>query len=178
MRLLNTDPTINISATSGTLRVTITRRSWLVVLFEGGVILTFIVMTYKSWASMSHIFHLLFVWGILSGIAGLIFQLAGTEIIEFDAKKLTICKEIHGWERKREYNVNECRELEWMQGAEDTPPKIQCKIADRTIAFGENLTEDQALQILTALQQSLPQVAEQMCSYPGGKSHFITLGLG
>src|SRR6266851_4044125 len=100
MRLLNTDSTIDISASSGTLCVTVNRHSWLVVLFEGGVILTFITMTYKSWASISHLLRLLIVWGIVSGIAGLIFQLSGTEIIEFDSERLTIRKEIHGWERK------------------------------------------------------------------------------
>lgn len=154
------------------------RRSWLVAIFEGAVILTFLVMTYRSWPNMSLTFRFLTVWGILSGIAALIFQLSGSEIIEFDAENLTITKEIHGWERKREYKVKECRELEWMQAAEDTPPKMQCKIGHRKIAFGENLTEDQAIQILTALQECLPEVAQQMCSYPGSKSHFITLGLG
>jgi hypothetical protein len=177
MRLLNTDPTIDISASSGTLRVTVSRRSWLVVFFEGGVILTLVTMTYRSWASMAHMFRLLFVWGIVSGIAAPIFQLSGTEIIEFDSESMTIRKEIHGWERKREYSVRECSELEWTRGAEDTPQRLQCKIGHRTIGFGENLTEDQAIQVLAALQRSLPEVAHQLCSYPGSKTHFITLGL-
>ena len=73
-------------------------------------------------------FRLLFVWGIVSWITALIFQLLGTEIIEFDSEMLTIRKEFHGWEVKREYRVKECRELKWMQGAEDTPQRLQCRI--------------------------------------------------
>jgi hypothetical protein len=67
--------------------------------------------------------------------------------------------------------------MEWMRGAEETPQRLQCKIGPRTIGFGENLTEDQAIQVLTALQRSLPEVAHQLCSYPDSKAHFITLGL-
>src|SRR5215472_7444461 len=119
MRLLNIDPTIDISTSSGTLRVTVKRRSWLILLFEGGILLIFITMTYRNWASMSHLFRILFVWAFVSGIAALIFQLSGTEIIEFDSERLTIRKEIHGWERKRKYRVKECHELEWMEGAEN-----------------------------------------------------------
>jgi hypothetical protein len=178
MRLPNTDPTIDISMSSGMLRVTVhPARSWLVVLFEIGAILILGAMTYRNWASMSHLFRVLFVWALVSGAAALIFQLSGTEIIEIDSEKLTVRKEFHGWERKREYSVKECHELEWMQCAENTPQRLQCKAGWRTVTFGESLTENQAIQILTALQQSLPSVAQQLCSYPEGKKHFITLGL-
>jgi hypothetical protein len=66
---------------------------------------------------MSPLFRVLFVLGTLSGVAALVFQLSGTEIIEFSSEKLTVRKEVHGWERKREYRIKECRELAWMQGA-------------------------------------------------------------
>ena len=78
MRILNTDPTIDISTSSGMLRVTVhPARSWLVVLLGGGGILIFGTMTYRNWASMSHIFRLLFIWAFVSGAAALIFQLSG-----------------------------------------------------------------------------------------------------
>jgi len=152
-------------------------RSWVLLLFESAVILIFGIMTYRNWGSMSQLFRVLFVWGTLSGAAALVFQFSGTEIIEISSEKLTVWKEIHGWERKREYSVNECRELQWMQGAEGTPQSLQFKNGWRTIMLGENLSENQAIEILTALQQSVPEAAQQLCSYPDGKKHFITLGL-
>jgi hypothetical protein len=178
MRILNTDPIIEISTSSGILRVTVhPSRSWLLALFESGVILTFGIMTYRNWGSMSQLFRVLFVSGILSGTAALVFQLSGTEIIEISSDKLTVRKEIHGWERKRDYGIKECRELQWIQGAEDTPQSLQFKNGWRTVTLGENLSENQAIEILAALQQSVPEAAQQLCSYADGKKHFITLGL-
>jgi hypothetical protein len=178
MHILNTDPTIDISTSSGMLRVTVhPSRSWLVVICESVAILSFGILTYRYWGSMSQLFRVLFVSGTLSGAAALIFQLSGTEIIEISSEKLTVRKEIHGWERKRDYRIKECRELEWMQGAEDTPQSLQFKTGWGTVTLGENLSENQAIEILTALQQSVPEAAQQLCSYPDGKKHFITLGL-
>jgi hypothetical protein len=160
------------------LRVTVhPPRSWLVVLFEGGVILIFGIMTYRNWGSMSQLFRVLFVSAVVSGVVALLFQLSGTEIIEISSDILTVRKEIHGWERKREYSIKECRELEWMQGAEDTPQSLRFKNRWRTVTLGENLSENQAIEILTALQQTVPEAAQQLCSYPDGKQHFVTLGL-
>jgi hypothetical protein len=88
-----------------------------------------------------------------------------------------ICKDIRGWEQMREYEIKECRELEWMEPLEGTPQRLQFKIGWRTITVGKSLTENQAIQIFTALQQTLPNVAQKLCSYPEGKKHFITLGL-
>jgi len=178
MHMLNTDPAIDISTSSGILRVTLhPSRSLLVVICESIVILSFGFMTYRYWGNMSPLFRVLFVLGTLSGVAALVFQLSGTEIIEFSSEKLTVRKEIHGWERKREYRINECRELEWMQGAEDTPQSLQFKTGWGIVTLGENLSENQAIEILVALQQSVPEAAQQLCSYPGSKKHFITLGL-
>jgi hypothetical protein len=107
----------------------------------------------------------------------LIFQSSGIEILEIDTNKITLSKGVHGWERKREYEIKQCRELEWMEGGEETSRRLQFKTDWRAIAFCENVTENQAVQILTALQQILPGVAQQLCSYPEGKKHFLTLGL-
>ena len=64
-----------------------------------------------------------------------------------------------------------------MQGADRHAAVMQFKHGWRTIRIGENLSENQALEILTALQQSVPEAAQQVCSYPDGKKHFTTLGL-
>jgi hypothetical protein len=178
MRIFNTDPTIDMSTSSGILRVTLRpSRSLLVVICESIAILGVGFVTYRYWGSMSLLFRVLFVLGTLSGVAALVFQLSGTEIIEFSSEKLTVRKEIRGWERKREYRIKDCHELEWMQGAEDTPQSLQFKTGWGIVKFGENLSENQAIEILTALQQSVPEAAQQLCSYPGGKRHFIALGL-
>ena len=178
MRLPSIDPTIEISTSSGVLRVTVhPARSWLLVLLGVGTLIVFIAFAFKNWATMSHVLRGVFIFAVVSGAMGLIFQFSGTEIIEIDSNKITLRKEVHGWERKREYEIKECRELEWMEGSEDTPERLQFKIGWRTITLGKNLTENQAIQILTALQHTLPDVAQQLCSYPEGKKHFITLGL-
>lgn len=118
-----------------------------------------------------------FILGLVSTVAGLIFQFSGAEIIEIGPNKITVRKEVHGWERKREYEIKECRELEWMEGSEDAPQVLQFKIGWRTVTLGKGLTEKQAIQILIALQETLPNVAQRLCSHPEGKKHFITLGL-
>ena len=64
-----------------------------------------------------------------------------------------------------------------MEGSEDTSQSLQFKNGWRTITFGKDLTENQAIQILTELQKALPNVAQLLCSYPEGKKHFLTLGL-
>lgn len=178
MRLPKTDPTVEISTSSGTLRVTIyPARSWPLVLLELGVLVGFVAVTYQGWSTMSWMFRGAFIFALLSGVAGFMFQFSGTEIIEIDANKITLRKEIHGWERKREYRNEDCRELEWMEGSEDTSQSLQFKNGWRTITFGKDLTENQAIQILTELQKGLPNVAQLLCSYPEGKKHFLTLGL-
>jgi len=117
------------------------------------------------------------ILGLVFSVAGLIFQFSGTETIEIGSNRITLRRGVHGWERKREYEIKECRELEWMAGSADTPQRLQFKIGWRTIAFAKGVTENQAIQVLTALQHTLPNVAQQLCSYPEGKRHFITLGL-
>ncbi|HEY6386621.1 MAG TPA: hypothetical protein VIX91_13160 [Candidatus Acidoferrum sp.] len=173
MRLPTADPTIEISTNSGMLRVTVHPvRSWLVVLLGLGALMVFAAATYEYLARMSQVFRGVFIFAIVSSAIGLIFQLSGTEIIEIDSNKITLRKEVHGWGRKREYEIKECRELEWMEGSEDAPQRLQFKFGWRTITFGKSLTENQAIQILTALQQALPNVAQQLCSHPEGKKHF------
>lgn len=48
-----------------------------------------------------------------------------------------------------------------------------CKVG-RWPKFGNGLTEGNATEILSALHRTLPDVAQK---YPGGREHFITLGL-
>lgn len=177
MRFPSTDPTIEISTSSGTLRVTVhPARTWLIFPVEFVVLIAFVAQISENWGKMSPLLRYAFVGGIMLGAIRLIFR-SGVEIIEIDAEKITLSKDARGWERKRQYRINECRELEWMQSTEDNPQRLQCKVGWKTVTFGAGLTENQAIEILTALQQTLPNAAQQLCSYPEGKKHFITLGL-
>jgi hypothetical protein len=43
---------------------------------------------------------------------------------------------------------------------------------------GKDLSEDEAAEVLAALQQNLPAVGQKLCSYPDSKGQFIALGFG
>ena len=115
---------------------------------------------------------------IIIGVLALVYRLSVTQIIEFDALRLTVCKDIHGWERKQEYQVTDCSELEWVPASNGRPAGLQCKVGWRKVLVGKDLSEDEAVEVLVALQANLPGVARKLCSYPNSKDHFITLGLG
>jgi hypothetical protein len=80
---------------------------------------------------------------ILSGIVvvvatvGWFEQLFGfSQVIEFDAKNLRIRTETLGWERSREYLIEQCTNLE-LQDRSGDPHGLQCRIGWRTIEFGD-----------------------------------------
>jgi hypothetical protein len=172
------DAKVDVLASSGVLRVIVhPKPHWFVALLELVGMAIFVTIIYRSWGQMHLTLRILFSAGFISTVLGLLYQMSGTEVIEFDAQKLTISKGVHGWERRREYQVKDCSELEWIEGSENTCPGLKCKVGWRTIKFGEYLSETQAVEILTALQRTLPDVAQRMCSFPEGKKHFITLGL-
>ena len=66
--------------------------------------------------------------------------------------------------------------LEWEEGRKGGS-YLTCKVARWQIKFGNRLSENDANEILSALQRTLPDVLQKICAYPGGKEHFITLGL-
>jgi hypothetical protein len=169
---------IQFVASSGMFRVTVhPRPRWYVVLAAIGVIFVSVLLTYRDWAKMSVLLHLLYICGFISAALALIYHLSGTQVVEFAPQTLTVCKEIHGWERKKEYKLEDCHELEWAEASEDCPAGLKCKVGWRTVAVVDDLSEDEAIEILTALQTSLPDVAQKLCSYPNNKEHFTTLGL-
>lgn len=178
MRLFNFDPKMDILGSSGVLRVTVRPRpSLALILFEASIACIFATSAYRNWSTIATAFRIVSISAVVSIVGGLIYQLSGLEIIEFSAQKLRICKEIHGWERNREYGIEDCSQLEWMEGEEGRPQSLRCAAGWKKITFGENLSESQAMEIFVALQASLPEVAQKICSFPEGKNHFITLGL-
>lgn len=152
------------------LRVTIRPgRTWPFLLLEIGGLIIFAVLAYQSWTRVSQEFRGVFILAVLAGAAELMFQLSGIEIMEVNASKIMLTKDVHGWERKREYEIKECRELEWIEGTEDKSQRLQLKTGWRTITFGNNLTENQAIQILTALQQTRRMLLSDCVPIPKGK---------
>jgi hypothetical protein len=171
---------IEIVCSSGTLRVTVPPKyPWISVPIGIAGTLFFASILYNTWAKSSFFIRTLYVWAFVGGALALVYQLSGREIIEFSSDKLAVCKDVHGWERKKEYRTQECSGLEWEHGGEDWQAGLKCKIGLKTIRFGEGLSEDESIEILVALDRHLPEVARRICSYPDTEGeHFITLGLG
>jgi hypothetical protein len=170
---------IAIVASSGIVGVTIPpTRSWFLILAALAGDVAFAAITYSSWATTSLWIRLIFIWAIVGGALALVYQLAVTQIIAFDSLRLTIGKEFNGWERKHEYQVADCSDLEWVSAAKGRPAGLQCKAGWRTVIVGKDLSEEEAAEVLAALQISLPGVAQKLCSNPNSKDHFIALGLG
>jgi len=171
----NNDSRISLVFSSGVLRVTIPpKRSWVLILLEIVVFSVVLVWAYSLWAKTSFLFHGLLIWGLVSAFLTMIYQFSVTQVTEFDSQQIAICKEVRGWERKKEYRVEDCSELEWSEGSEHQPAALKCKVGWRTIKVCEDLSESESIEILTALQGYLPDVAQKLSS---AEEHFLTLGL-
>ena len=119
MAMWKRERAVEIVTASGTLRVTVNPKpAWLLMLAEAIGIAVFGVFIVRGWASMTVWFRALLVWGIGSTCVAWLYQLSGSEIIEFDAQKLVISKQILGWNRAREYALTDCRDLEWREPTE------------------------------------------------------------
>jgi hypothetical protein len=178
MDLFKRSAKIEIVASSGILRVTVPpRQPWLLIVAIATDVF-FVAMIYNSWAQMPLWLRVFIIWVLISGGIGSVFQFSVMQIIEFDALRLTVCKEIHGWERKKEYQVADCSGLEWVNASKGRSAGLQCKVGWRTVIVAKDLSEGEAAEVLAALQKSLPEVAQKLCSYPNSKDHFITLDLG
>jgi len=172
-------PKVEVRATSGMLCVDIQHRpqplAALVTSVGDGYSAWFL---HARWLQLPLIVRIIWIWAMVSSVPLLLYLLFGKEeVVEIDANKLTIRNGFHGWERKREYRIADCSELEWQNGGKGEHPRLECKVARKTIRFGDYMPEAAAVEILTALQRTLPDVAQKICAYPGGKEQFLTLGL-
>ena len=122
--------------------------------------------------------RVLLAWGFVSAAAALVYQVSGSETLEFDAQKFSASKRFSVWSRSSEYPIADCTELQWREhrGEGDTDG-LQCRIGHRTVKFGSYISEQEAIEILASLQKFLPDVAQQMCSESENKRHFTTLDL-
>jgi hypothetical protein len=170
-------PKIDVVASSGMLRVTIhPRPDWQAAFAALGGDVIFAVVLYQVWSatplSIRSVWLALLAFILLSSV----YELFGEEIIEFDSQKFTIRKGIRGWERKREYQIDECSNLEWSAGRKGGS-HLTCKVRGWPITFAKRLSGTDADKIFLALQQTLPDVAQKICASTSNKEHFITLGL-
>jgi hypothetical protein len=166
--------------TSGTVRVRVAPKpAWLGLLIEAVGIVALGIYVPLAWASMAPWERAFLIWVEASAAIALFYQLSGSELIEFDSQKLSICKQVLGWRRASEYGVGDCREFERREPkSEGDDNGLQCKVGWRTIKFGKYISEDEATAIFTALQTYLPAVAQQLCAIPErNRKHFTSLNL-
>jgi hypothetical protein len=72
------------------------------------------------------------------------------------------------------------RELGWRKAkGEGHEDGLQSKVGWRTIKFGEYISKDEAIAMLTALERNMPDLAQQLCAMPdtSKRRHFTTLDL-
>ena len=176
----DTDPNVEMNFTSGILRVTVRSSPRLLVLLVGvGVPTVILAIFLPHWHGLSLLVRGAIVLGLLGHFGTFIFQLFGTEAIEFSPGSIVVCKEIRGWERRHEYLIAGCHEMQWDegQGAEGDPQGVKFKAGSKWIRFGSGISEKQANDIFVALQNNLPSVAALIFSYSEEKSSFLKLGL-
>src|SRR5579863_3101111 len=123
---------------------------------------------------MSTMLKVLFVWVVGGAVVAWLYQLSGCEVIEFDAVGIRVRKDVLGWDRVREYRIEDCRALELHPRGEGDEYGLQCKVGWRTVRFAEYISEDQANEVLSTLQREFPEVAGKLEASP---MHSTTLGL-
>ncbi len=144
------------------------------MLFEAVFLVGFSGYALRYWVPMSTMLKVFFVWVIGGAVVAWVYQLSGSEVVEFDAKGIRIRKDVLGWERVREYRIEDCSALEPHVKGEGDEFGLQCKVGWRTVRFAEYVSEDQANEVLSALHRELPDVAGKLEASP---THFTTLDL-
>jgi hypothetical protein len=171
------EPKVDVVASSGILCVTVhPGLSWQAGLVALGGEAIFAAILYQFWYLTPLSIRLIWIVILVSGLLGSVYEFFGEEIIELDSQKLTIRKGIHWWERKREYQITDSSNLQWEAGRKGRS-YLRCKVGRWPIQFGNRVSENDANEILSALQRTLPDVAQVICAFPGDKKHFITLSL-
>jgi hypothetical protein len=179
MKLFQPTKRTNIVFSSGTLCVSIPpRRSWAWLSIEIVALAAIVITAYVLWPITSSLLHALFVGVIVTDCLSALYRLSVTQSIQFDSLYIAKCKDFRGWERRSRYKVEDCAELEWSTGTEHSPAGLNCKVRLRTIKLFEDLSETESIEILTALQKYLPEVAQKVCSYPQSREHFLSLNIG
>jgi len=154
---------MEILVLSGSLRIVVRPSPKLLsMLFQAAVIALFGFLSLRPWQTEPLLVRIAAIAVLIGGIAGWFAQLFGfSEEIEFDQKSLRVRTETFGWERTREYPIEQCSDLQ-VQDLTGDPHGLQCRIGWRTIEFGDYLSEQQAIEVLRALQDALPDVVPKL----------------
>ena len=179
MNPLKRSANVEIAVVSGTLRVTVRPSPhWLPLLFQAGIIVMFAVLSLWSWVKIPLLERILITVAVIGAIAGWFEQLFGfSEVIEVDPTNLQVRKETFGWERTRQYPIDNCTDLK-LQDESGYPHGLQCRLGRlRTIEFGDYLSQQQALEVLTALEDGLPEIAQKLRPSVDITRHFTKLNL-
>lgn len=163
---------VGIVAASGRLRVTITAHpTWSgVIVRVSSAALSCIVLSAiisRGRWSLAFVFApVLFVLICVTAAIAWLYELKVCEVIEFDAHRLLIRKELFGWCRTSQYAMNLCKGLEARDPTHEDNYGLQCKVGWKLIRFGAYVLPDTAEQIIEALHLHFPEIAKQMCGQP------------
>jgi hypothetical protein len=186
MNVFKQERAVEVSATSGMLRVTVHPKThWFLMLFEAAGIVFFGLFIFRGWTAMSLWFRCLLLWGVASALLAWFYQLSGAEIIEFDAQKSLSAKTSSAGIGCRNTRWTIAVSLNGGNKAKATITECNAKLVGELLSlgntcqkFGEYMSEDDAIEVLTALQNYLPDVARKLgASRADGKKHFTTLDL-
>jgi energy-coupling factor transporter transmembrane protein EcfT len=165
---------IEIVALSGVVRVTFNPKpAWLALCLGVPAIILLAAATILGWAWLA-LWYLVLLACVILSVAHAIYRMSGTEIIEFDAKRLAIHKHVLGWDRTREYPIDECSDLKYREQGGGSG-ELRCTLGWRTIGFAKRISEDEASEVFAALQAALPNVAQRMLL---PSKYLTTLNLG
>lgn len=105
-------------------------------------------------------------------------QLSGLEEeIEIGDHGIRIRREILGWNKISEYSIEQCSDLDVQTNKGDSR-RLQFRFGKwRTIEFGNHISEEQAENILDALAESLPEIAQKLLPSIDIIKHWTTLDL-
>src|SRR5690349_20163066 len=116
-----------IEAVSGTLRVLVQPSpNWMFLLVQAGIIAAFSFLGLRSWVTSSMPERIFIAATVVGAVLGWFAQLSrASEVIEFDQNHLRIRKEIFGWERTRDYPIEQCSDLKPQDESGD-PHGLEC----------------------------------------------------
>ena len=155
------------NTSSGTVRVTIHPCSnWLAISAEIAITLVVAYLLFRDWRQPSLPLRAFFIVILVAAALDFYFRLSRTQIIEFDSTKLTISTDLRGWNRKKEYPIQDCRELEWSPASGGSRSALTCRLDRNTILLAKDITEDESIEIVFALRQAYPEIAKTLVADP------------
>ena len=155
---------MEITYISGILHVEIDHDLNFIRLCLDGAIFAWIVWGETSVWSRSSLFSRgVVILVFFTTLGDLVYQVTGSEIIEFSTNGLKRVTTYFGWRTVRDYEISQCGELTWEPRVDQHHDlALECKVGWKRVRFGKYLSETQAQQLLSDLQNYLPDVAAKM----------------